>query len=154
MPFLRPLLLTAFLPGAALALDPSAALSGEGLTERVLTPESLAALPAQEVDVTYETSKGPKAEHYRGVPLWDVLAAEPALADHKAALRRVVLVTARDDHQVAFSLGEILPDFGGQPVLIAWTVDGQPTPDGLRMVVPGDKRGGRYIKDVVRLELR
>ena len=53
--------------------------------------------------------------------------------------------------------GELDPDFGAQPVLVAWQRDGQPLGEGqgvARLVVPADKRGGRHVATVTRLELR
>jgi DMSO/TMAO reductase YedYZ molybdopterin-dependent catalytic subunit len=47
-------------------------------------------------------------------------------------------------------MGEIDPAFEGKQVLLAYEGDGKAIP--LRLVVPGDKRGGRAVKDVVRVE--
>ncbi|MFV0384206.1 hypothetical protein [Paracoccus sp. (in: a-proteobacteria)] len=142
------------LPTAASA-GPSALLTGPDGLSVVLTPESLAALPVQEVDTVHSGSKGETRGHYAGVLLWDVIAAHTEIDDDvKPALRRVIMVTARDGHQVAFSVGEIAPDFGNRPVMIGTMLDGAPIPDGLRMVSPGDARGARYVKDVVSFEIR
>ena len=53
-----------------------------------------------------------------------------------------------------FSLGEIAPVFDATPVMLAYEMTGAAIPDGLRMVVPGDMRGARHIKDVVTLDYR
>ena len=46
-------------------------------------------------------------------------------------------------------------DNEGKPVLLAWARDGKPMADeALRLVVPGDRRGGRNARDVVRIALR
>ncbi|WP_298948097.1 hypothetical protein [uncultured Paracoccus sp.] len=142
----------AILPGSAFA---QAMLSGPDGLSVSLTPESLGALPSQEIEVSYLSSKGEQSARYKGVLLWDLIARETELDDDvKSALRRIVLVKASDDHQVAFSIGEIAPDFGDTPILLAYEVDGAPVPGGLQMVAPGDKRGARYIKEIVALELR
>ena len=121
----------------------------------VLTPDLLSTLLVQEVDTLHHGSKGEQRGHYTGALLWDAIAAETAQdEDAKAALRHVVLVTARDGHQVAYSMGEIAPDFGNRPILIGYALQGAPIPDGLRIVAPGDERGARYVKDVVSLEIR
>lgn len=151
---LRPSLLVAvfMLPSVVRA---DAVLTGPGGLSVTLTPEVLAGMPAQEVETTHHGSKGEQTGHYRGVLLWDVIASQTDLDDDvKSALRLTILVTARDDHQVAFSIGEIAPDFGSRPVMIGYQLDDAPIPDGLRMVSPGDVRGARYVKDVVRLEIR
>ena len=55
------------------------------------------------------------------------------------------------------SLGEIDPGFGNNPYLLAWDEDGQPLTgdDGpVRLVTPGDVKGGRYVYGVDKLEVR
>ncbi|MBU3030272.1 hypothetical protein [Paracoccus marinaquae] len=132
-----------------------AELTGPDLVSAEITPETLAALPSREVETSFESSKGPQSGRYGGVLLWDIIAARTALDDDlKAALRRVVLVTASDGHQVAFSIGEIAPEFGNRPIMVGLTLDGAPISDGLRMVSPGDARGARYVKGVVSFEIR
>ncbi|QJD15983.1 hypothetical protein [Paracoccus sanguinis] len=139
-----------------LAETPQPTLAADAqATSAAITADTLAGLPVEEVDVRYETSKGPRAEHYSGPHLWAVLGRLGlAPADPKPALRQSVIVTGRDGHAVAFSMGELMPDFGNRPVLLSLTVDGQPTPDGVRAVSPGDGRGARYVKDVVSVEIR
>ncbi|MDO5643306.1 MAG: hypothetical protein Q4G26_13105 [Paracoccus sp. (in: a-proteobacteria)] len=146
-------LLVAFvLPGAAFADTVFRGPDGQEIT---LLPEVLAALPRHEVDTVHESSKGQQSGQYAGVLLWDLIAANTALdEDVKSALRHNVLGTARDDHQVSFSIGEIAPDFGNTPIMIGTELDGAPIPDGLRMVAPGDQRGARYVKDVALIEIR
>lgn len=132
-----------------------AELTGPDMLSVEITPETLAALPMQEVETSFESSKGPQGGRYRGVLLWDILAARTTLDDDvKSALRRVVLVTASDGHQVAFSIGEIAPGFGNRPIMVGLTLDGAAIEDGLRMVSPGDARGARHVKDVVSFEIR
>lgn len=135
--------------------QPLATLSGEDELQVDLTLQSLTAMQVHEVETVHQSSHGEQSGKYKGVLLWDVIAAETALDDDiKSALRKVVMVTARDGHQVAFSIGEIVPDFGNRPVMIGYELEDQPIPDGLRMVSPGDLRGARYVKDVVSLEIR
>lgn len=141
-------------PGLAEPSQPTLAADTQA-TSAAITPDTLAGLPVEEVDVRYQTSKGPRAEHYSGPRLWAVLGRLGlAPADPKPALRQSVIVTGRDGHAVAFSMGELMPDFGNRPVLLSVTLDGQPTQDGVRAVSPGDGRGARYVKDVVSVEIR
>ena len=52
------------------------------------------------------------------------------------------------------STGEIAPDFGGKPALLAYRRnDEAPAERGFRLVMPGDKHGGRYVRDVVSIEV-
>jgi len=38
-------------------------------------------------------------------------------------------------------------------VLVAYERDGKPL-DGLQLVMPGDKRGGRYVHELVHIEVK
>ena len=50
--------------------------------------------------------------------------------------------------------GEIAPDFGAKPALIAYQRDTEaPGAGGLWLVMPGDKLGGRYVHDVVAIDV-
>jgi hypothetical protein len=131
-------------------------LVGAGPATIVITPETLAALPSVERDVTFKTSKGPSSGHYKGVLFWDVLTANKAFegVGHNEELAKTFVVTGRDDYRIAFSVGEIHPEFGNSPMMIATEVDGKPFEDGLRIIVPGDQRGARNVREVVRIELR
>ncbi|MBV8095295.1 MAG: hypothetical protein JO110_19105 [Acetobacteraceae bacterium] len=73
----------------------------------------------------------------------------------RARLRRIVTVSGRDGYTAALALAEIDPEFEGKQVLLAYRRDGEPMPGNqLRLVVPGDRRGGRSVRDVVKMELR
>jgi hypothetical protein len=68
-----------------------------------------------------------------------------------------VMVTGADGYQVALGWGELDPEFGAAPIMLAYLSDGQPMGDkqGMaRLVVPGDKRGGRYVSTGKSIELR
>lgn len=119
-----------------------------------LDTASLAQLPATEVSSAFRSGKGIETGVYKGVLLWDLLKARGLVDDPKAALRHTILIRAGDGHEVAFSVGEIAPEFGARPILVAYEMNGAPIPDGLRMVVPGDMRGARHIKDIVALDYR
>lgn len=156
---LRSLLILLALLTAVPALraeEPTVALVGIGSAAIQLTPQALGAMPVAERDVTFETSKGPATRHYKGVLLWNVLQANKALDGLKPAeqLKKTFLVSARDGYQIAFSIGEIHPDFGNLPLILVTAVDGKPLDGGWRLVAPGDKRGARAVYEVVKIELR
>ena len=71
-------------------------------------------------------------------------------------LRHALFVTGSDGYVVTLGFGEIDPDFEGKQAIIAYARDGAPLPetDGLRLIVPGDKHGGRDVKDVAKIEVR
>ena len=136
----------------------SVSVVGEGLAPLSLTPSSLASFPQTEVDVAFRTGKGESRGRYRGVLLWTLLqrAGVGRGPGHHDELRRTFLVTGRDGYAVAFSVGEIAPDFGGTRAMVATTVDGAALPagDGIRLIVPGDRFGARSVRDVVAIEVR
>jgi Oxidoreductase molybdopterin binding domain len=112
-------------------------------------------LPVVEEKISFLTSHGPEQASYTGALLWSVLdRAEMLGGDRRARLRRTIVVTGRDGYMAAVALAEIDPEFEGKQVLLAYRRDGQPI-DGntLRLVVPGDRHGGRSVRDVVRIEL-
>jgi len=126
-----------------------------------LTADDLRAnYPAQTLDVTYLSGEGSISASFTGVSLWQILsAAQPNLnADVKNdRLSLFVVVTGSDGYQAVIAWGEIDPEFGNQPVLVAYEQDGAPISDAsgtLRLVVPGDAHGGRYVSGVVNISLR
>jgi hypothetical protein len=74
--------------------------------------------------------------------------------DRRARLRRTIMVTGRDGYTAVLALAEIDPEFEGKQVVLAYRRDGKPI-DGnaLRLVAPGDRHGGRSVRDVVRIDL-
>ncbi|WP_336812610.1 hypothetical protein [Bosea sp. MMO-172] len=155
---LRTLILLALLAiaPALRAQEPAVELTGIGPAPIRLSSQSLAALPVAEREVTFETSKGPATRRYKGVLLWDVLQANKALDGLKPVeqLKKTFVVSAKDGYQIAFSIGEIHPDFGNLPLILVSAVDGKPLDGGWRLVAPGDKRGARAVYEVVKVELR
>lgn len=120
-----------------------------------------------EVTVSFQTGSGPKTETYYGVPLWELINHEKAagglqpansgLNTKNAFLRQYVIAEATDCYEAVVAIGEIHPNFEGKQVLIAYAKkasDGSiqyltDTDEGFaRLVVPGDKAGGRYISNV------
>jgi hypothetical protein len=95
------------------------------------------------------------------VTLWNLLTDAGGVTVTSAKndiLDKYVVATGDDGYQAVFSLGEIDPKFGNQPVMVAYAdTGGQLGPDGsdglARMVVPGDLAGGRYVSDLVSLDV-
>ncbi len=119
-----------------------------------MTADAIASLPAITVAVSFETERGPRHASFEGPLLWTVLdragAFDPAKSREQA--QQFVAVTGRDGYTAVLALGEISPAFENKPVILAERMDGQALgPDHLRVVVPGDARGGRSVRDVVRL---
>jgi hypothetical protein len=97
---------------------------------------------------------------FEGVALRDVVARAGAVLGDKlrgTLLAQVVLVTARDGYQVAYAIAELDAAFTDQIVLLADRRDGKPLlPDTgpWQMVVPNDKRPARWMRQVVKIEVK
>lgn len=137
---------------------PGLTISGQVQTPQQITVQDLQKLPATSVGVSYATEHGQETGTYSGVLLWTILSnAVLVNAPSKGALlRHVVTVTGRDGYAVVLSAGELAPDFEGKSVILAIAKDGQPlAPDeGIRLIVPGDKHGGRAVRDVVKIDIQ
>jgi len=116
--------------------------------------------PSKMVVSFFSGSQGLVTKTYLGVLLSDLLNEAEVILDpsHKNdSLRKYLEITATDCYQVIVALVELLPNFGGQQVLIAYADgDGNPlTDEGMaRLVVPGDKAGGRFIMNIVSIVVR
>jgi hypothetical protein len=117
--------------------------------------------PATTESVTYTAAGQPVADTFTGINLWTLLneaGGVTVTAAKNDILSKYVVATGSDGYQAVFSLGEIDPNFGNQPILVAYAdIAGQLGPhgsDGLaRMVVPGDLAGGRYVSELVDLQV-
>ena len=146
----------ACLAAASSSADPNPGIDviGESGRSTVLTASALAQLPAAEVTVSFETEHGAQHGSFEGPLLWTVLDHAGAIETRspRDAVRRTVLITGRDGYTAILALGEIAPEFEGKRVILAERMDGHSLdPDHLRIVVPGDRRGGRSVRDVVRI---
>jgi DMSO/TMAO reductase YedYZ molybdopterin-dependent catalytic subunit len=143
---------------------PSTSLTLSGLVSRPGTYDAaaLAALPSLTESVTYLAGGSPVSATYTGVSLWTLLTdaglvTDPSIKNDE--LRDYVVATGSDGYEATFSLGELDPAFGGSttaPDLIAYAEgSGQSLgSDGFaRIVVPGDSAGGRYVSNLVSLQV-
>jgi molybdate transport system regulatory protein len=122
-----------------------------------LSVDVLRKLPAERAEVSFQTARGIEKSSYTGVLLWTLLGEAGGIDDSAkgAELRHTISITGRDGYNVVVSTGEIAPDFGGKAAMIAYERDGEEFGDkGLRVVMPGDKHGGRYVRDVVEIEVK
>lgn len=153
---LAPALILALLAGPAAARDPVVLAGGDKHISLAL--DTLRALPAQDADVTFLTSKGEEKARFTGARLWDILVGNWLIdpTAHHALLRHVVVVTAGDGYTLVLSAGELAPELGNVPVLLAYARDGEAIPAARtpRLIVPGDRRGVRNVFDVARIEVR
>jgi DMSO/TMAO reductase YedYZ molybdopterin-dependent catalytic subunit len=121
-----------------------------------LTAEALAKLPRQTVRV--KESDG-KEVAYEGVPLVEVLQAAGLKFGHDLrgpALAKYLVVEAADNYRVVFALPELDPASTDRVILLADRRDGQPLDEKhgpLQVVVPGEKRHSRWVRQVVALKV-
>jgi len=147
-------------PAASPVASTSFQITGLVETPLTLTVADLQKLPAQSVKVTFKAGSGDQTHSFTGALFSDVLAQAKLKLDPKIKndqLRFFIVVTANDGYTTVISEREIDPSFGNQPILLAWDQDGQPLTgsDGpVRLVTPGDIKGGRYVTGVVSIDVR
>ncbi len=143
--------------------SPSTSLQLTGLVQNsaVLKLTDIQAFPKVSVTTDAQAGQGRLGSHtYSGALLYDVLQKAQIKTDatrKNDILRKAVLVTGTDKYAVAVSLGEILPRFAAKKIVLAYEQDGKalPTKDGfVRLIVPGDAFAGRYVSNVVKIEVR
>jgi DMSO/TMAO reductase YedYZ molybdopterin-dependent catalytic subunit len=156
--FLASCLLFAALP--ILAAEPAPQGSAvvvlvDGKAAATLDHAALAGMPRSSITAaTHDEKPG----EWQGVSLEEIVhrAGVPEGAAMRGrAMTRLVRVTASDGYQVMFSAGELDPAFGNTQVILAEQKDGQPlSKDGpYRLVVPGDKRAARWVRNVTTIEV-
>lgn len=137
------------------AAEPVTIESGAGSVR--LDMAALKAMPSESRQITFQTEHGPENALYHGVSLLAVLKnAGAAAGTPKARLKHVITVTGRDGYAVVLAWGEIDPDFEAEPVMLAYARNGQALkPAGsVRLIVPGDRHGGRDVRDVTTISVQ
>lgn len=139
------------LAGVGGGLSTSFTVTGAVLQPMTFDLDALQALPSMQV------TSGSTV--YTGVSLWDLLFSTVGLATDPSVKNDVlgmyVVATGSDGYKAAFSLGELSPDFGNQPDIIAYAFNGQPldTNGFARVVAPNDVRAGRAVSNLIGLEV-
>lgn len=126
-----------------------------------VAPHDLSNYPTSSIEVSYYSGQqGFLTRRYTGVLLADLLKTAVVQTDPAVKgdiLRKYVLVTASDCYEAVLAVADLLPEYGGQQVLVAYA-DGEGKPlaaDGFAtLVVPGDKRASRYVSNIVRIRVR
>ena len=96
---------------------------------------------------------------YTGVSLWDLLNTTTGLVTNPAVkndvLDKYLVATGSDGYKALISMGEIDPAFGNQPDLVAYEADGTLLDSNgfARLVVPGDAKAGRYVSNLINLQV-
>jgi len=116
----------------------------------------LQALSRKRVAVTDD--RGSRAI-YEGVPVVELLKRAGVPLGRRlrgAQMKLYVVVDASDGYQVVFALPEFDPGFTDRVILLADRRDGHPlsAPEGpFRIVVPGEKRHARWVREVTNLDI-
>ena len=114
-------------------------------------PEVLATLPQVVLKVEGEG----KAVTYSGVALASVLASRAKPVEGMPGLRdladAVLLVRGVDGYQAAVSAAAVAMDPKGERYFLASARNGEPRP--AQLIIPGDAKHVRWVKDVVAIRL-
>jgi hypothetical protein len=139
----------------ARAADAGLSLTGLIVHPAHMSMSDLRALAPSHVTATQVSGHGPVPLDCTG-PAVTALLDKASLnvgKDRNASLAHSILVTADDGYAVSLSLGELDPDYGNARAIIATDCNGKPE-DAPRLVVPGDKHGGRAVRGVVTIEVK
>jgi len=123
---------------------------------------ALQQFPPAQANVTYFAAGSVVTESFTGTLLWDLLNNAPVngiVTDPNIKndiLHKVVIVTGTDCYQSVFGAGEFDPFFGGSQIMVAYATGGQSLGNNgfARIVVPGDKAGGRFVSNIAKIEVR
>lgn len=133
-------------------------LGGQVANPGTYTLASLQALPSATQTVTYRAGQATVTGSFTGVPLWTLLSNAGLVTDPSVRndlLGKYLVATGSDGYKAVIALGEVSPRFGNNNSLVAYSVNGQGLgADGFaRLVVPGDTFGGRYVSNLIGLEV-
>jgi hypothetical protein len=131
------------------------------VTGQVKTPKwvdvlALKQLPPVNQNVTYFAAGQVENDTFTGALLWDLLQSVGIITDPNIKndiLRKIIVVTGTDGYVADFTAGEIDPGFGGNQILVAYAVNGQPlgSQGPAQIVAPGDKEGGRFVHNIATI---
>jgi DMSO/TMAO reductase YedYZ molybdopterin-dependent catalytic subunit len=160
--WLRPWFLAAALAVPGIVSAEEILLKVDGAVDRPLqlTHADLASMPRDRIQIPAR-DKPEITETWEGVPLIEILRKAGAPVDERLRGRNVagfVLVKAQDGYRAVYALAEVDPAFSpGRRILVADTVDGKPLSGDmgkLRIANQGEGKFGRWVRQVVALEVR
>jgi hypothetical protein len=143
--------------------QPVVSVSGDVAATTYLSLAQLQSMPATTQTVSFTSGTGSETHTYTGTSLWTLLnqigiTTNPAVKND--VLGKYVVATGSDNYRSLFALGEVDPDFGnrGNEVVYAETIGGvssflTSTDGPARITAPGDVKGGRYVSNLVKLEV-
>ncbi|MGC4098263.1 MAG: hypothetical protein QM706_14205 [Nitrospira sp.] len=152
--------------GTGGGLSNSLTLAGQIVNPGQFDLADLQALPSitETVSVLSGSNPTPQVREFTGVSLYDLLTLAAAgggiVTDPSVKndiLGKYIVVTGSDGYKATISLGELHPNFGADKILVAYDeTGGDPgvgTAGFARLVVPGDVRAGRFVSNLVGIEV-
>jgi hypothetical protein len=140
---------------ASWAVEPVLTVQGSAMVASVgVTVTALERLPSHSYELPVGSGEQAK---YRCALLADVLThvgVPMGGALRGARLAEHVRVRARDGYEVVFAIAELDEQFRATPPMLCYARDGQALVDDegpLRLIVPDDKKHGRWVRQVERL---
>jgi hypothetical protein len=144
------------LPAHAQSPTRSFLVTGQVQMPQWVDVAALRHLPRVNQNVTYFAAGVVENETFTGALLWDLLQSvgiitNPAVKND--ILHKTITVTGTDGYVAVFTAGEIDPGFGGNQILVAYLVNGQPlgAEGPAQIVAPGDKAGGRFVHNIATI---
>jgi len=136
-------------------------VTGQVKTPTTFYQKNLEQLPAAQANVTYFAAGSVTTQSFTGALLWDLLNSPPVggiVVDptiKNDILRKIITVTGSDCYQSVFGAGENSPAFGGSQIMVAYGANGGSLgANGFaRIVVPRDKQGGRFVSNIVNIDV-
>jgi hypothetical protein len=152
-PAVLALLISTVIPRGGRAQEIS--IQNEANARVKITAAEIVGMPHQKMTVDDHG----KSVMMEGVPLRQVLEKAGVTFDHSMhgkSLTRCLLVGAADGYRVVFAMAELDPGFTDRVILLADRADGQPLDNQagpFRIVVPGEKRMARWVRQVITLKV-
>ena len=122
------------------------------------TTETVATQFAADVkEITFKTKDG--TTKAKAVPLVKLVNhARPKIDEkkHRHELAFTVIVRGTDGYVAAFSMGELMAEYGNAEVYVALDRDGGPLPEQhqpMSLIVPSDKKGSRWVHGIATISV-
>jgi hypothetical protein len=140
---------TPALAGETHHAGPVLSVGGEVTTPATYTAAALAKLPQTSATLAFGFGRIKVTGVSLETLVTDAGIAYPALVNTKNELLRVTVTVRGAGHrQVTFAVGELDPNFGNHPALLALTLGGRPVAGRPELVVPGDGAPLRFLAGV------
>ena len=138
----------------------SVIVSGQVLAPGTFGLSGLQALPQTTRTESYTAAGSPVTDTFTGPTLWSLLNAAGGIATNPAVkndvLQTYVIATGTDGYKAVIAAGEIAPNFGHKPDLVAISDSGGTLPGSAgvaRVTASGDVAGGRYVSNTASLQV-